>query len=449
MPHRPTPLYLAPVQSNQTPFQNSTQHDWHNNTDTARQKNVIRELFEGGQLSDPETNQPVGKKVRLIDNGIQECVENPASPFEQQELFVVYEESIVASTSGTSSANPPAESASETEKLEIFSPIVLERILKKTEGGKKIIADSKVGPLSSHNQKELCNIICAYHRETKSGILSANLQLYDLVIRSLLPFEKPNIYYIPAAGNRRNPGGKIANKLVNLKTKHRRQVALEQDYQKQLGNGIVVPEIDGLTKASHEWLLLNRDPWQTVLQQWEICFELRKPLMKSCSNIVKLLSTYPHYKLEHGYQLVNYWDFKTSIHLKFLFYFWQIDIDFRILFGNRSNGKRLKEVIPNITGYLSKKARDPSAVDIIQFLQDTSAPEDPKLCALILGLATVLPPIAVTSNFKPTILKAQEDIVLWVECEDQIGTLIENIYATYAQYNIPIVPKLAVIGFLL
>lgn len=69
-----------------------------------------------------------------------------------------------------------------------------------------------------------------------------------------------------------------------------------------------------------------------------------------------------------------------------------------------------------------------------------------KLCALLLGLSTVLPPLIVGRRFKPTIYMAQQDTIIFVESVDQIALKIQETYASYAERKIPLVPKLVVVG---
>lgn len=71
---------------------------------------------------------------------------------------------------------------------------------------------------------------------------------------------------------------------------------------------------------------------------------------------------------------------------------------------------------------------------------------DVKNCALLLGLNTVLPPIPVGSRFKPTICVAQEDTIIFAECQVEADNKVQNKYHDYADQNLTEVPKLVILG---
>lgn len=64
----------------------------------------------------------------------------------------------------------------------------------------------------------------------------------------------------------------------------------------------------------------------------------------------------------------------------------------------------------------------------------------------MLGLHTVLPPIAAASRYKPSICEAQEDTIIFAVSLDDAKEKIEIIYSGYQERNLPLVPKLVVIG---
>lgn len=68
------------------------------------------------------------------------------------------------------------------------------------------------------------------------------------------------------------------------------------------------------------------------------------------------------------------------------------------------------------------------------------------MCALLLGLSTVLPPNVASSKFKPTICVAQEDTVIFVESSDQLSQNVQSVYTSYVDRKLPISPKLVAVG---
>lgn len=89
---------------------------------------------------------------------------------------------------------------------------------------------------------------------------------------------------------------------------------------------------------------------------------------------------------------------------------------------------------------------DPTAAELLKYLQGTNYDEDVALCALMLSLNTVLPPIPASPRYKPTIIVAQEDTILFVDSVERAGTNVQQLYADYAVRGLPIVPKIVVIG---
>lgn len=140
-----------------------------------------------------------------------------------------------------------------------------------------------------------------------------------------------------------------------------------------------------------------------------------------------LLSKYSHFKTAHGFQLV--------------------DVDFKFLNIGCSDGLlKLESAAVAITTFIAKKATDPSAVKLLKYLTSSNVSQDTKLCALLLGLNTVLPPIVASAKFKPTICVAQEDTVVFVDSCEKIVEKVQSIYASYVDRKLPISPKLVAVG---
>lgn len=71
---------------------------------------------------------------------------------------------------------------------------------------------------------------------------------------------------------------------------------------------------------------------------------------------------------------------------------------------------------------------------------------DTRICAFLLALNTVLPPISAGYRYKPTISVAQEDTVVFARNEEDAASKIQTIYSAYAERSLPVVPKLVVFG---
>ncbi|XP_058814155.1 uncharacterized protein LOC131678034 [Topomyia yanbarensis] len=281
--------------------------------------------------------------------------------------------------------------------------------------------------LSETKQLELASIISKYHLNNIKKLLSGDLRTYALAVTSLLKFERLENYFIPRSGDRKNHGGKIANKIGNLKQRKRKREAKETEYQATKHTTIdPQPERNTDAEQAVEWLILNSEPWAVVLDKWKTSYDARKNNLLMRKRILQIFTTYPQYKCQHGFQL--------------------IDIDFQKVFPKAENGlKKIAQLIPQITEYISKEAVDPSAVSLLKRLKDEGANNDKKTCALLLALSTVLSPISVASRFKPTILVGQEDTLIF-NSKEQAESKIKETYRSYAELNLPIIPKLVVVG---
>ncbi|XP_058467123.1 uncharacterized protein LOC131440050 isoform X1 [Malaya genurostris] len=197
-----------------------------------------------------------------------------------------------------------------------------------------------------------------------------------------------------------------------------------------------------------EWLFLNHEPWSTVLETWSTSFGYRKQFLQKERVIPKLLDTFSHYKSVHGYQLVstNWYVFYSQYNFKFSLLL-QIDIDFRLLNASASNySQKIATVIPAVVSFATTKAVDPSANELVKALTDSLASDDTKHCALLLLLNTVLPPTSAAFRFKPTIRLAQEDTIIFAASLSEARLKVQNIYETYIERNLPVVPKLIALG---
>ncbi|XP_055543346.1 uncharacterized protein LOC129728896 [Wyeomyia smithii] len=153
---------------------------------------------------------------------------------------------------------------------------------------------------------------------------------------------------------------------TNFRTlnKRKEKVKKEKEHLKQLNvRGPVDPSFDPASIEAADWLILNKEPWSVVLEKWPLSFSVRQLYLGSGSLIPILFSSYPHYKLYHGYQL--------------------IDIDYKFLNIGAPNGvQKLESATAAISSFIAKKAADPSAVGLLKYLTNCDINQDTKLCAL-------------------------------------------------------------------
>ncbi|KAL9702522.1 hypothetical protein quinque_006040 [Culex quinquefasciatus] len=318
----------------------------------------------------------------------------------------------------------PQTSASQRSPL--FTPNLLKTLLTKSLEGLDILDKAKLGELSESRQNKLVKIIAEYHCNQKSKLTKSDLELYTLALTTLLPNEKENTYFIPRGGDRKNHGGKIANKIGNLKQAAKKDQGKENAHANSL-NGISGGESEDEEDicAETKWLLANCVPWTTVLDRWPASFVDRNRYLRSCIQVPKLLKDFPHYQEPCGYQLV--------------------DLDFERLFPDKSSGiDRLISICSELRPYIKKKAVDPSKIRLLQLLD--SEDNDTKVYSLILILNTILPPITAGRKYKPTILGAQDDSILFAANEAEVRETVESLYAAYTAQGFPKVPKLVFLG---
>ncbi|XP_055632689.1 uncharacterized protein LOC129773137 [Toxorhynchites rutilus septentrionalis] len=310
----------------------------------------------------------------------------------------------------------------------VFTAKFLEKLLIHSEEGKEILHYASKTELSEAKQLVLSSIIAKHHLNTRKKALTEDLRTYALAVTSLFKFERLENYFIPRSGDRKNHGGKIANKIGNLKQRKRKCEAKENAYQASTQTTIDSQSTrDVAAEEAAEWLMLNSEPWSVVLERWRVSYEARKGHLLSRKCITKIFTTYPQYKCQHGFQL--------------------IDIDFQKAFPNAKNGlKELLQLVPQVTEYISKKAVDPSAVSLLERLTDDTTNNDKQICTLLLALNTVLPPITAAPHFKPTILVGQEDTLIFVDSKELAQSKIHEIYRSYTELDLPIVPKLVAVG---
>lgn len=80
-------------------------------------------------------------------------------------------------------------------ECDVFTPKVLEQLLRVSEGGKEILQYGATGELSDDKQQELCTIIAKHHLSTRSKLLTDDLRKYTLAVTSLFKFEREVCFY--------------------------------------------------------------------------------------------------------------------------------------------------------------------------------------------------------------------------------------------------------------
>ncbi|XP_062557171.1 uncharacterized protein LOC134222036 [Armigeres subalbatus] len=333
----------------------------------------------------------------------------------------------ISSVTESGTEDKPVAELDVATQSSVFSASTLLTLLEATIEGKDIIEKAKIGELSEPKQLQLSTTIAKFHLQHKSRLRTEDLETYAEAITILFKFlEKGQL--LGRGGDRRNHAGKIANKIANLKHKTRKTEIKEHEHAKSLKLCAVhQPHEEPEAQDAVNWLILNQHTWDSVLHKWPLSFNHRKQYLKSASLVERLLTTYSHYKSAHGYQL--------------------IDIDYRLLKVGATDGiDKLDSITPAIVTYIARKGTDPSVVKLVKHLTNSSTNKDVKLCALLLGLSTVLPPLIVGRRFKPTIYMAQHDTILFVESIEEITAKVQETYASYAERKIAVVPKLVVLG---
>lgn len=72
---------------------------------------------------------------------------------------------------------------------------------------------------------------------------------------------------------------------------------------------------------------------------------------------------------------------------------------------------------------------------------------DSQICAVLILLNNILPPTKISKDFKPTTLLAQEDIILFVNSQEDISAKVDEVYSMYVEWGLPPTVKLVFVGF--
>ncbi|XP_065073514.1 uncharacterized protein LOC135697669 [Ochlerotatus camptorhynchus] len=124
----------------------------------------------------------------------------------------------------------------------------------------------------------------------------------------------------------------------------------------------------------------------------------------------------------------------------------QIDVDFRLMYGINDGVKKWNLAFPKLVKYLDRPYKDDFSKKILECLTSPEFDLDVKTCAFLLLLNNVLKPTKVTRKFKPSILAAQEEIILFAASNDLAAGVLTKFNEDYSNYGFQPAPKLIFIG---
>ncbi|XP_065086695.1 uncharacterized protein LOC135708506 [Ochlerotatus camptorhynchus] len=124
----------------------------------------------------------------------------------------------------------------------------------------------------------------------------------------------------------------------------------------------------------------------------------------------------------------------------------KIDVDFRLMYGIDDGVKKWNLAFPKLVKYLDRPYKDDFSKNILECLTSPESDLDVKTCAVLLLLNNVLKPTKVTRKFKPSILAAQEEIILFAASNDLATGVFTKFNEDYSKYGFQPVPKLIFIG---
>ncbi|EDS32738.1 conserved hypothetical protein [Culex quinquefasciatus] len=184
----------------------------------------------------------------------------------------------------------------------LFGPSALEELLKQTETGKQLIKRAARAPFTKESQRELVDIIAEHHNSQGSKATEENLEQYASAVALLFDKEEKDIYYTKRGGGKRNPGGKIYNRIHNQKQAKKRRDNLEEAHVSQENQA---PEGDPVCQEAIEWLRLNVNPWSVTLDKWKSSFGYRRKSLQDPKCARECVDQFRHYSEQYGYQLVG------------------------------------------------------------------------------------------------------------------------------------------------
>ncbi|XP_062562792.1 uncharacterized protein LOC134226195 [Armigeres subalbatus] len=337
-----------------------------------------------------------------------------------------------ASIPGASVPGPSASRSLETSKpkknYKNFTPDVLVHLLKQTVVGQQILELAAAGPLSSTSQRELVDIIAEYHCASGIPATGEVLKDYGEAITTVFKEETLDSYFVIKGGTKKNPGGKIYNRISNRKQKKAKRTRIELKHQAEIEKraGRKVADLPDV-KEAEAWLEHNTQPWTTTLDKWRYAFPVRRLLLTKSNAVEEVLKRYRHYSHEFGFQL--------------------IDVDFQLLAKGDSNGLRTWDLcLEKLIRYVKRPFKDELSKSIVEHLSSLELDQNTKICAVLILLNNFLLPTKVTKTFKPTILSAQEDVIFFAETDIEATQKINGFNETVCKLGLKPSPKLVFKG---
>ncbi|XP_062549483.1 uncharacterized protein LOC134214054 [Armigeres subalbatus] len=96
--------------------------------------------------------------------------------------------------------------------------------------------------------------------------------------------------------------------------------------------------------------------------------------------------------------------------------------------------------------YLDRPYKDEISKSILDCLKNADTDINSKHCSILLLLNNVLKPTKVTRIFKPSVLVAQEDVILFAATDDDASATLDKFMEEYTKHGFQPVPKLIAIG---
>ncbi|XP_065084640.1 uncharacterized protein LOC135706888 [Ochlerotatus camptorhynchus] len=301
-------------------------------------------------------------------------------------------------------------------------------LLNTTITGKEILKRGQRGLLSKESQRELVGVIADYHISLGTSLKEESLRDYGEAIVAQFRHETLDTYFVARSGKRKNHGGKLFNRITNLKQKLIKRAFKEEEHLHGKKSKVdpFVPK-DPVAEEAILWLEQNSCPWSTVLDKWIVSFDIRKPHLLKSKIVEEVLTRHRHYSGKHGYQI--------------------IDIDFKLLkLGNDKGINKWDQFLPKIIEYLDKPYKDELSINLLGFIKTPGADKNSIISAVLILLNNVLKPTKVTKTFKPSILSAQEDIIFFAETNGQAVQKINDFNSSYESLGFYTIPKLVFRG---
>lgn len=105
---------------------------------------------------------------------------------------------------------------------------------------------------------------------------------------------------------KKNPGGKIYNRISNRKQKAAKRKLTEEKHLSKIKKASEPVNVEHPSvKEAESWLEQNTQPWSTTLDKWAISFPRRSSLLLKPKAVEEVLKRFRHYSNEFGYQLVS------------------------------------------------------------------------------------------------------------------------------------------------